>query len=102
MKKGLEAVLEMLRIAVILLIIGSLMWGLVKLMYTAFGIHVDDTRSAWLVGVSILIFLFVLYRNKLQFSGFYNGDEKVKLPRRISTLLVSSAIIMLMIAPVFR
>ncbi|PIC56462.1 hypothetical protein CSV80_14535 [Sporosarcina sp. P12(2017)] len=102
MKNGLEAVLEMFRIAIILLLIGSLMGGLVKLIYSAFGINVDDTHGAWLVGGSILIILFVLYRNKLQFSGFYKGDGKVKLPKRISTILISSSILMLIIAPVFR
>ena len=102
MKKGLGAGSEMIRIAIILLIIGGLLGGLVKLIYTGFGINVDDTNGAWLVGVSILIILFVLYRNKLQFSGFYKGDEKAKLPRRISALLVSSSIILLIIAPIIR
>ncbi|WP_233192903.1 hypothetical protein [Sporosarcina sp. P29] len=102
MKKGLGAGLEMIRIAFILLIIGALLSGLVKLIYTSFGASVDDTNGAWLVGVAILIILFVLYRNKLQFSGFYKGDKNVKLPRSISAILVSSSILMLIIAPIIR
>lgn len=102
MKKGFGAGLEMIRIAIILIIIGGLLGGLVKLIYSGFGINVDDTNGAWLVGTSILIILFVLYRNKLQFSGFYKGEEKVKLPRRVSTILVSSSIIMLIIAPIIN
>ncbi|ARF15530.1 hypothetical protein [Sporosarcina ureae] len=102
MKQTLGAGLEMIRIAFILLIIGGLLSALVKLIYTGFGINVDDTNGAWLVGVSILIILFVLYRNKLQFSGFYKGEENVKLSRRMSTILISSSIIMLIIAPVIR
>ncbi|PIC98932.1 hypothetical protein CSV68_10555 [Sporosarcina sp. P29] len=94
--------LEMIRIAFILLIIGALLSGLVKLIYTSFGASVDDTNGAWLVGVAILIILFVLYRNKLQFSGFYKGDKNVKLPRSISAILVSSSILMLIIAPIIR
>nr|WP_285851269.1 hypothetical protein [Sporosarcina aquimarina] len=92
----------MIRIAIILLIFGSLLGGLVKLIYTGFGINGDDTHGAWLVGGSILLLLFVLYRNKLQFSGFYKGDEKVKLPRTISTILVSSSILILIIAPIIH
>ncbi|WP_303969694.1 hypothetical protein [Sporosarcina ureae] len=102
MKKGLGAGLELIRIAIILLIIGGLLGGLVNLIYASFGINVDDTNGAWLVGISILIILFVLYRNKLQFSGFYKGDQKVKLPRIISTILISSSIILLIIAPIIR
>ncbi|WP_303969716.1 hypothetical protein [Sporosarcina ureae] len=102
MKKGLGAGLELIRIAIILLISGGLLGGLVNLIYAGFGINVDDTNGAWLVGVSILIILFVLYRNKLQFSGFYKGDQIVKLPRIISTILISSSIILLIIAPIIR
>jgi len=102
MKKVFGACLEMIRIIFMLLIVGGLLGGFVKLIYASFGINVDDTKGAWLVGVSILIILFVLYRNKLQFSGFYRSSEKVKLPNRISTILVSSSIIMLIIAPIIR
>ncbi|ARF18651.1 hypothetical protein [Sporosarcina ureae] len=102
MKKGLGAGLEMIRIAFILLVIGGLLSGLVKLIYIGFGLKVDDSNGAWLVGVSILFILFVLYRNKLQFSGFYKGDENVKLSKRMSIILVSSSIIMLIIAPIIR
>ena len=71
---------------------------LAKLIYTGFEIKDADTNGAWLVEGSILISLFVLYRDKLRFYGFYKGDEKVKLPRRLSAILVSSSIIMLIIA----
>lgn len=96
----LRLILELFRIIAILLIFGAVLGGLVKLIYTSFlGINVDNTIRGWFVGSSIIIILFVLYRNKLQFSGFYKGEAMVKLPRIISISLISCAVIMLVIAP---
>ena len=96
----LRVVLELFRIMAILLIFGAVLGGLVKLIYTSFlGINVDNTIGGWFIGFSIIILLFVLYRNKLQFSGFYKGKGMVKLPRKISITLISCSVIMLVIAP---
>ena len=70
-----------------------------KLVYASFGINVDNTDGGWLVGIAILISLFVLYRNKLQFSGFYKGEEMVKLPGKVSISLIFCSMMMLVIAP---
>lgn len=95
----LRAVLELLRILIILLIVGGLMGGIAKLIYASFGINVDNTNGGWLVGLSILIFLFVLYRNKLQFSGYYKGKEKVKLPKLVSNFLIVCSVVLLILVP---
>ncbi len=83
---GMRAILELIRIIAILSILGSLMGTSVKLIYAGFGINVDHTGGAWLAGLSILTLLFVLYRNKLQFSGFYKGAGKEKLPKKLVIL----------------
>ena len=70
-----------------------------KLVYASFGINVDNTDGGWLVGIAILISLFVLYRNKLQFSGFYKGEEMVKLPGKVSISLIFCSMMRLVIAP---
>ena len=74
--------LELIRITAIFLILGSLMGALVKLIYASIGINVDHTNGGWIVGVSILLLIFVLYRNRLQFSGFYKGEQRIKTSKK--------------------
>ena len=94
--------LELIRITAIFLILGSLMGALVKLIYASMGINVDQTNGGLIVGVSILLLIFVLYRNRLQFSGFYKGEKRIKLPKIVSVFLVSCSVLMLIVAPLFR
>ena len=72
-----------------------------KLIYSSIGINVDYTSGAWLEGLAILILLFVLYRNNLQFSGFYKGTGKEKLPKKVGTSLIFCSVILLVLAPFF-
>ena len=94
--------LELIRIIAIFLILGSLMGALMKLIYASLGINVDNTNGGWIVGLSILILIFVLYRNRLQFSGFYKGEQRLKLPKTVSVFLVSCSVLMLIVAPLFH
>ncbi|MFJ7951695.1 hypothetical protein ACIQZG_09220 [Lysinibacillus sp. NPDC096418] len=93
---------ELIRIIGILILLGGLMGALVKLLFAIFGINVDNTNGGWIVGISILILIFVLYRNKFQFYGFYKGREIVKLPKKVTDCLVLCSITMLFIAPFFN
>ncbi|RPJ95251.1 hypothetical protein CW357_11610 [Rummeliibacillus sp. TYF005] len=70
----IRVILELFRIMAIFLILGAVLGGLVGLIYASIGINVDYTSGGWLVGFAIIILLFVLYRNKLQFIGWYNGE----------------------------
>lgn len=94
--------LEFIRVIIIMLILGGIMGAIIKTIYKGLGITVDGTNGGWLVGLSILILLFVLYRNKFQFSGFYKGNEKVKLSKKATTILILCSILMLFIAPIIR
>ncbi|MDR7000184.1 hypothetical protein [Neobacillus niacini] len=96
----LRIFLELIRILVVFFIIGGIMGGLVKLIYASIGINVDNTNGAWLVGLSILLLIFVLYRNRLQFSGFYRGKEK--LPKKVSISLILCSVLLILIAPFFN
>ena len=98
----MRIILELLRITVICLLLGAVLGGLVKLIYSGLGINIDYTPGAWIVGCAILVFLFVFYRNKLQFSGFYKSEGMVKLPRKVSIFLLSFVVILLIVAPFFR
>ncbi|MBK5443463.1 hypothetical protein JFU13_10350 [Peribacillus sp. TH24] len=97
-----RVILELLRIVAIIFILGSLMGALVNLIYAGMEINVDNTTGGWFVGVAILIILFVFYRNRLQFSGFYKGKGKEKLSNKISIFLICFSMLMITIAPLFR
>ena len=83
-------ILECIRIMAILLVFGAIMSGAVHWVFSSFG--------GLLISISVLILLFVWYRNKLQFSGFVKKGQK-KLPKKVSTILVTLSIFMLVTAP---
>ncbi|MGG0643078.1 hypothetical protein ABE021_03880 [Sporosarcina gallistercoris] len=53
----------------------------------------DD--SMWMGAIAVFLLIFVLYRNKLQFSGWYKGESKVKLPKAVSLALILMSLILL-------
>ncbi|MFB9974710.1 hypothetical protein FPQ10_12505 [Allobacillus sp. SKP2-8] len=86
--------LELFRIAVIVLLLGGLGWFLLNEIYAS----IDQTiELKWLGAIAILLLVFVLYRNKLQFTGWYQGSKNVKLPKSVTYLLVFSAVIFMII-----
>lgn len=95
----MRIILEILRIICILLIFGGLLSALLNYIYSTLGININKNESSWLRWIAIYFLLFVLYRNKLQFSGWYKGKEQRKLSKSISFSLIFCAIIMLLIIP---
>ncbi|WP_208586192.1 hypothetical protein [Gracilibacillus suaedae] len=91
----MRTLLELLRIIFIFLLLGGLGWAIIENIYT---INEAIEGYSWLGALAILVLLFVLYRNKLQFSGWYQGDGREKLPRNVSITLILTSI-MLFIAP---
>jgi hypothetical protein len=95
-------ILELFRILFVFLVGGSVLGATIKLIYASLGINIDNTLGGWLVGIAILITLFVLYKNWLQFSGFIKGESfKKKLPKKISVSLILSALILIILSPIF-
>lgn len=92
--------LELIRIIILFSIIGCVMWGGARLMYISFDINVDGSYAGWLGGIAIYSLLFVLYRNKLQFSGFYNGPYRQKLSPTTTTIFITISVFLL-ILPLF-
>ncbi|WP_343837882.1 hypothetical protein [Salinibacillus aidingensis] len=80
----------------IFLFFGVAIGGLLKIVYTSMGISLNNTNGSWLAGLAIIILLFVLYRNKLQFSGFYKGKGKAILPKKVGIFLISCSVLMLL------
>src|SRR5699024_10281779 len=91
----MSVLLELLRILFIFVILGGIGWGILENMYR---MNEATEDFSGLGSIAILLLLFVLYRNKLQFSGWYEGKEKEKLPKTVSFLLICSSILLL-IAP---
>lgn len=81
--------LELLRILIVIGFLAIFGWLLIENIYT---INDKVESYAWLGALALLLLLFILYRNKLQFSGFYKGKHKEKLPKNISVILIILAI----------
>ena len=86
--------LELLRIIIIFMILGGLGWAIIGNIYT---INEATESYSWLGAIATLLLLFVLYRNKLQFSGWYKGDGRVKLPKFVSLTLILSSILLILL-----
>lgn len=95
MSASMGLILEMIRIIVIFGILGALFSTVLSEIYMGIGVNLSN--SGWWSSFGILLLIFVLYRNKIQFSGWYNGKGKVKLSNKVTILLVSSSIIMILI-----
>jgi hypothetical protein len=91
--------LELLRIIFLFLLIGSIAWSFVTYIYATFGINMNF--YVWFVHLAIFLAFFVLYRNRLQFSGWYKGKGREKLPKAVSTALIFSSILLVTVPPAF-
>lgn len=95
----LRTILELIRVALILLIFGSV-------FYTGLTWGYSWTSPSGIIGrgltlVAILIFIFIVYRNRLQFSGFYRGKRE-KLSSKTTTWLISFAVLLVIVAILFH
>lgn len=90
----MRTLLELLRIIFLFLILGGLGWSIIGNIYK---VNETTERYSWLGAVAILLLLFVFYRNKLQFSGWYKGEGTVKLPKSIAYTLIFSSILLMII-----
>lgn len=86
--------LELIRIIIIFGILGALGWAVIENIYT---INEAIESYSWLSAIAILILLFVLYRNKFQFSGWYKGKGKAKLPKSVTVILILSSILLIIL-----
>jgi len=94
-KRGLtkmRTTLELLRIVVIIGLLGTLGWIVIENIYK---INKITQNYSWLGALAILILLFVLYRNKLQFSGWYKGKGRKKLSKKVSVTLISLSVVLI-------
>ncbi|QTM98971.1 hypothetical protein ERJ70_06435 [Sediminibacillus dalangtanensis] len=95
MKALLAAVFELLRILIIFLFLAALMWIALGNIYTW---SPRAEKFQWLGGIAVYLVLFVLYRNKWQFSGWYQGEGRKRLNKTVTMGLLTSALV-LFVAP---
>jgi hypothetical protein len=96
----LRVLLELLRIIFIFAFLGMLLGVIPHAIYSTIGM--DTEKYGWSYMLGVFIVIFVLYRNKLQFSGWYNGKGREKLPKVLSKTLIISAIILLLSPPILH
>jgi hypothetical protein len=89
--------LELLRIIFIFALLGSLLGLLLENVYLIFGFNIE--KYGWLATMGIYVLLFVLYRNKLQFTGWYTGKGREKLPKKVSQILIGCSVLLLILPP---
>jgi hypothetical protein len=97
LKLIVSALLESIRIILLFSIVGGFFSQLLMKVYISFS--TDVTSYGWIGSVAILILFIVLYRNKLQFSGWYKG-KKGRLPKTVTQILVFGACLLLFLPPI--
>jgi hypothetical protein len=94
----LRVLLELVRIVISLLFFCGIIGAFINYLYSKFGTNTDT--YGWMVFIAMFILFFVLYRNKYQFSGWYTGKGRKKLPQQVSKLLISISILFLILPPI--
>ncbi len=88
--------LEMLRIVLLMMLLGA---GLAALLHQVYVLLGFDSVNGWLLGIAIYLWLFILYRNRWQFGGWYKGKGGEKLPRMLTIVLIVCSIFLAVLAP---
>lgn len=94
----MKVLLELVRIVFIFVFIGGILSAFINYVYSKLGTNIDT--YGWMGFVAILIFLFVLYRNKYQFSGWYTGKGREKLSTNVSKVFITISILLMLLPPI--
>ncbi|WP_043933857.1 hypothetical protein [Bacillus sp. EB01] len=93
----MRVLLELIRIVFLFVFIGGIFSAFINYVYSKLGTNIDT--FGWMGLMAILLLLFVLYRNKYQFSGWYKGKGREKLSPNVSKGLISISIILMLLPP---
>ncbi|RDW17265.1 hypothetical protein [Oceanobacillus chungangensis] len=88
----MRTLLELLRVIIIIGILGGLGWLVIGNIYS---MNEKVESYSWLGAIAIFVSIFVLYRNNLQFSGWYKGNGRNKLSKKVSLTLVLVSVILI-------
>ncbi|CAG7644374.1 hypothetical protein ACFQI7_09660 [Paenibacillus allorhizosphaerae] len=96
--KGISSmVAEWLRILLILIIGLPLLHSAELLLLSLFGAKWNEGSVSTVIFANLLI-VFMLYRNKLQFGGWYRSHRNRPLPGRVTWLLSVVSVVLLLAA----
>jgi hypothetical protein len=90
----MRVILELLRIILIFGFFGGFFYNVLNNVYKSLGV----TQYEWLGFLAILLMLFIIYRNKWQFTGWYKGKEK--LPKKVTNILSFFSVLLLILPPI--
>ncbi|GEN52279.1 hypothetical protein [Halobacillus faecis] len=88
----MRILLELLRIVFLFIFGGALVWVILGPIYN---VHPSSGGYQWLGAIGVFGFLFVMYRNRWQFSGWYKGKRKKKLSGRVTRVILAGAAVLL-------
>jgi uncharacterized membrane protein YfcA len=94
----MRVILELLRIILIFAILGGFLGGLLEYAYSLF--ELNTAPFEWMGVIAILLLLFVYYRNKLQFSGWYKGKGRENLSSRTTWSFILVSAFLLVLVPI--
>ncbi len=92
----MRVLLELIRIILIFGLLGGIFSTVLSSFYKSLGV----TQYEWLGFLAILLLLFVVYRNKWQFKGWYKGKENEMLSRKTTNFLISFSVLLLISPPI--
>lgn len=94
----MRAILELSRVISLLVILGVVFATILGRFYSLADLETGKFATIGLL--PILIIIFVLYRNKLQFSGWYKGKHREKLPKKVTQSLLTVAFVLIILPPI--
>ena len=94
----MRVLLEFLWVLFIFLFLTAILGSFFECLYLSIGNGTE--KYSWISFGAIFILIFVLYRNKLQFSGWYKGEGKEKLSKKASQTLITSSFFFILLPPI--
>jgi hypothetical protein len=91
--------LELFRVVLIVVFLGILISSIITFIYHLIHLSVGGLGFMF-VFLATIIFLFVVYRNKFQFHGFFRGKQLQKLSEKLTLILLVIAFLLIIIAPI--
>ncbi|MYL72387.1 hypothetical protein GLW00_16190 [Halobacillus litoralis] len=88
----MRVLLELLRIVFLFIFGGALVWVVLAPFYN---VHPLSREYQWLGALGVYGILFVFYRNRWQFSGWYKGKGRKKLPLSLTRIIIVGSMVLI-------
>ncbi|WP_026476228.1 hypothetical protein [Alkaliphilus transvaalensis] len=91
------AFIEIIRVLFILIFGTGLLVTLEVWLYGLLDIALLENSLGWMIAFANLIIVFVVYRNNLQFKGWFKSSRSSKLPKLITRTLLVLAMVLIIL-----